>query len=269
MSNSIRGVGLNLRLEFIDEFLRTKPDVDFVEVILDNYHSDGPHHKKLEIVRRDYEVSFHCVGMNLAGTDDLNEKYFDKTNELINKFSPFQISDHLCFQAVDGNQLHDLLPFPLTSSFLDSTVSRVEKIQEMLKQEILIENLSYYVEFKNTEMKEYEFINMLTEKTGAKILFDLNNIWVNEKNLKLSANEYIENINWKSVSEIHLAGAEIFDGTYIDTHGEVVSDDVMELVRLNKDKLINLPVIYERDNNIPSLDKILEETTRIREVIRG
>lgn len=267
MPNKYKGVGINLRLEYIDEFLIERPDVDFVEIILDNYHSKGPHHRKLEKVREDYGISFHCVGMNIGGVDPINKKYLRKTRELIKRFSPFQVSDHLCFQSLDGISFHDLLPFPLTEEFLESTIKRVTEIQDHLDQQILIENLSYYTEYKESQMSEVDFINTLTSKCDAKILLDLNNIWVNEKNLKISSEVYLEKVNWKSVGEIHLAGAEKFGDIYVDTHGSEVDSEVLELCSRNKDKIKNIPVVYERDNNLPKLDELLKQRDIIKEVI--
>ena len=93
-----QGVGVTLRLDHIDTILETKPDLPYLEIITENWFSDGPHHKKLEKNREDYDVLFHCVGMNIGGVDPLSKSYFKKVVELKNKFQPKHISDHLCFQ---------------------------------------------------------------------------------------------------------------------------------------------------------------------------
>lgn len=268
-TKKVKGVGLNLRLDYIDEFLELKPSVPFIEVILDNWHSEGPHHKKLEKIRQDYEVSFHCVAMNIAGVDPVNSKYLLKTKELMDKFQPFQVSDHLSFQTMNGISFHDLLPFPFTKEVLENVSQRVLEIQENLKTSILIENLSYYTEFKESKMSEFDFLNKLVSKTDSKILFDLNNIWVNEKNLNINTMEYIDEINWDRVAEIHVAGPDIFDGIYVDTHGSNVHDEVIELIKKTAYQLKDLPVVYERDNNLPEFSEVLSEVNRVRGVING
>ncbi|OUR99659.1 hypothetical protein A9Q84_01150 [Halobacteriovorax marinus] len=268
-SKKIIGAGLNLRLDYIDEFLELMPEVPFVEVITDNWHSDGPHHKKLEKIRENYPVSFHCVSMNLAGVDPINSKYLLKTKELMDKFQPFQISDHLSFQTMDGVSFHDLLPFPFTDRTLENVSERVLQVQENLKTPILIENLSYYTEYKESHMSELVFLNKLIDKTDALILFDLNNIWVNEKNSIASTVDFVEQINWAKVAEVHVAGPDIFDGLYVDTHGSNVDDEVIELVKRASLYLKNLPVVYERDNNLPPFSEILSEVKKIEGAIHG
>jgi len=263
MNDKFSGVGINLRLDYIDEFLELKPKLDFVEVIADNWLSDGPHHRKLEKVREDYEVSFHCVGMNLCGSDDLNMSYLQEIKSLIDKFNPFQVSDHLSVQAVDGVYFHDLLPHPFSESIISETSVRIRRVQELLKRQILVENLSYYHQFEESQMSEVDFINSLCEKSDCHILLDLNNIWVNEKNFGLCADSFIQKIDKSRVREIHIAGAEMFDGVYIDTHGSNVNSDVQQLLKRTQLDLSHVPIIYERDNNLPPFADFLAHRKEI------
>ena len=264
LNNTYSGVGLNLRLEYIDEIIEQKPDIAFLEIIVDNWFSKGAHHKKLEIIRELYPISFHCVGLNIGGTDTLNQNYLKKLSELTKKYSPFQISDHLCFQNHKAYHMHDLLPFPLNNHSLSNTITRVNQIQDSLGQEILIENLSYYVEYKDSCIEEIDFLNRLSHESGCFQLLDLNNIWVNELNLNINTKNYLDKINWKYIKEVHIAGPEKIDGVHIDTHGSFPSEDVIKLLKDNKDHIKNLPLIYERDNNIPSLQTLLKELISIK-----
>jgi uncharacterized protein (UPF0276 family) len=266
VTKNLRGVGINLRLDYIDEFLEVKPSVPFVEVILDNYHSEGPHHKKLEKVRESYPVSFHCVGMNLGGTESINDFYLRRTKDLIDKFQPFQVSDHLCLQKFDKICFHDLLPFPLNEEGLSNVIERVNYIQDYLDSNLLIENLSYYCEYESSSLKEYEFLNEVTATTGASILLDLNNVWVNELNLSLSTSDYLENIDWSRVKEAHVAAPEKLNHLYVDTHGDIVQAPVIELMRVYKEKLQEIPVVYERDSNLPNFKEIIDEQIRLKGV---
>jgi uncharacterized protein len=261
------GVGINLRLEYIDELIQGPMTFPFLEVIAENWFIPGPHHKKLEYIRQSTPLTFHCVGMNIGGVDPIDHSYLDKIKELKNIYGPIHISDHLCFQKHKSINSHDLLPFPFNQQALNHCVLRVNQIQDYLGEEILIENLSYYVQFIENEMEEIDFINQLCQKTGANQLLDLNNIWVNQQNNISSLNYYIENIIWDKVKEVHLAGAELFDGQYIDTHGEVVHQDVLPLVSQWKNKLSGLPIVYERDAHILPLPETVKIVTSIQQAL--
>jgi uncharacterized protein (UPF0276 family) len=265
----LQGVGVTLRLDHIDAILDTKPKLPYLEIITENWFSDGPHHKKLEKLREDYNILFHCVGMNFGGLDSLDDNYFKKVKELSDKFQPYHISDHLCFQKHNNRYHHDLLPFPFNEESLVNISGRVNKAQELLERTLLIENLSYYVEFSSTDISEVDFINELLNRTNANMLLDLNNIWVNQKNLDLDCKDYLEKINWERVKEVHVAGPEILDGIYIDTHGTEVHEDVLKLIDEQREKLQNLPITYERDNNIPPLDELLNQVQILNERVYG
>jgi uncharacterized protein (UPF0276 family) len=268
-NKNIQGVGLNLRLETIDEFLEQKPNVSLLEVIVDNWLSPGAHHKKLEKIRMDYPISFHCVGMNIAGTDKVNDAYLRDIKKLKEKFEPIHISDHLCVTAHAKHQHHDLLPFPLNDAYLENTVERVSYIQDYLNETILLENLSYYVEYKSSHMSEIEFLEKLSNQTSCSYLLDLNNIWVNQQNLDTTVADYLKLVDWEKVKEVHVAGPEKVNGIYVDTHGTEIYPELLTIIESYRNHLKKVPVIYERDNNILELQDLILQKEKIKKAING
>jgi uncharacterized protein (UPF0276 family) len=254
-----QGVGINLRLDFIDEVIELKPKIPFLEIIVDNWLSVGPHHKKLEILRQDYQLSFHSVGMNLCGTDEINQKYLNQIKTLKEKYQPIHISDHLCVTANNNRQHHDLLPFPYTEEYLANTIERVNFIQDFFNETILVENLSFYLEFQSSQMSEIEFLNKLNKKTNCSNLLDLNNIWVNQKNLDLSVDDYLREVDWSNVKEIHLAGPELINGVFVDTHGSDIYPELMSSIIKHKGFIRSIPTLYERDNNFNGIEDLLNQ----------
>lgn len=249
--HTTQAVGFNLRPEWLDFVIREQPALGCLEIIVDNWLSPGPHHQKLEKVRQDYDLLFHCVGMNLGGEDPLDQKYFDELKSLIKCYEPLHISDHLCFQHHDGHYFHDLLPIPLNEESLIRCQERVEKVFSLLDKPLCIENLSYYVQYDNSTMGEGEFLSHLCKNTGAKVLLDLNNIWVNEQNLGLCYESFMSHLGDELIGEIHLAGPEKVDELYVDTHCGLVRDEVKHRYKQLVQKL-SVPVIYERDHHLPT-----------------
>lgn len=257
-------MGINLRPELLDEIIRKEPDFPFLEIIVDNWFSPGPHHQKLLKLRERYDLFFHCVGMNLGGIDPIDTGYLSKVKELSSIYNPIHISDHLCFQAVNNQHFHDLLPFPLNNESLREVESRILQVQDLLKVPILIENLSYYVEFQSSTMSEIEFINQLLQKTQAYLLFDINNIWVNQLNLGIPMSDYMDRLPWDRVKEIHIAGPERVKKLYIDTHASEPDHRTIDLLYKFRAHLTHIPIIYERDNKIPSLENLLKTALSVK-----
>lgn len=267
MSNQHKGVGLNLRLEYIDEIILVKPRVSVLEIIVENWFSEGPHHQKLEKLRADYDLSFHCVGMNIAGESSLNRAHIKKVKDLKDRYRPIHVSDHLCMTAHKGVQHHDLLPIPFNTKYLKNSIQRILEVQDLMGEEILLENLSYYIEYKESEMSEIDFFNEIFKETNSNLLLDLNNIWVNSKNLRIDLKKEIKKVDWQKVSEIHLAGPELRKGIFVDTHGSSIHSEVYHLLQEVKDEIQSIPIIYERDNNLVDLKSLMEEVRKIESVL--
>jgi uncharacterized protein (UPF0276 family) len=264
-------IGVNLRLEHIDDFIKKEPPVKYVEVIGDNWLSPGPHHRKLESVRENYGLYFHFLGMNIGGTDPIDQSYLKKIGDLINKFDPVHISDHLALEMVSGNYVHDLLPIPYNEKSLDNCVKKIFDTKEFLNLDrpYLIENLSYYVDYHSSDLCEAEFLNFLAKETDSKILLDLNNVNVNEKNLNIKSEDYLKKIDSQLVGEIHIAGAEQFDGILVDTHGSYPTDQTIDQLASHYFQYsLDTPVIYERDNNVQDFDDYISDVNKINQKVK-
>lgn len=262
-----QGVGVNLRLEYIDEILNTLPKgIDYFEIIPDNFLIPGPHHQKLDKLNSHYNLLFHCVNMNIGGVSKLNESYLAQIRELVQQYQPIYLSDHLALEEFDGVYFHDLLPLPYTNVSLDNVATRIDYLQNYFERELLIENLSVYDSFEN-DYTEVEFLNKLGELTGCKFLFDLNNIWVNELNGGEKALEVINQINTDLVKELHIAAPNLESSPYIDTHENIPTSEVFELLKYFLKVKPKVHITYERDANLPTYKKWLDELNYVIEKI--
>lgn len=255
-------IGIGLRECHIDEVLSCRPELPLLEVLADNY-IDLPENHELWINLRKiadlYPLDLHCVGMNIASIDELNYTYLAKIKKMANLLKPQSISDHLCWSAVENVRHHDLLPFPFNEETLTHTSKRIRKIQEELESSILVENVSTYIEFKNSEMSEAEFLNEVCLHSGCELLLDINNLYVNSFNHHFCPQIFMNAIPSKLVKRYHLAGFEADNDLLIDTHGANVSDQVWVLFDYALKSIGRRPAIIERDNNIPEFSGLMRE----------
>ena len=114
--------------------------------------------RALDRICERYPVVMHGVSLSIASTAPPNFEYLQGLKDLARRVEPKWISDHLCWTGVHGKNLHDLLPIPYTSEALDHVVSRVQLVQDFLGRAIVLENVSTYVQFNNSEMTEWEFL---------------------------------------------------------------------------------------------------------------
>ena len=177
------GFGLGLRHQHYDEILAGHPPIDWFEVISENYMVPGGQPlQTLERIRARYPVVMHGVSLSIASTAPPNFEYLQGLKDLAHRVEPKWVSDHLCWTGVHGKNLHDLLPIPYTEEALDHVVSRVQLVQDYLGRAIVLENVSTYVQFNNSEMTEWEFLAELSRRAGCWLLFDVNNVYVSAFN---------------------------------------------------------------------------------------
>jgi len=260
----ISGAGLSLRECHFSEVIEKSPPIPWFEILTDNFLNRAPSQLKgLERIRSDYPLVFHSVGMNLGSASPIDKSYLKKIKALAERFKPEWISDHLCWTEVGGRFHHDLLPLPYTSETISHITDRIERVQNFLGQEILIENISSYVGFKESEMNEWDFLKEVSAQSGAFLLLDVNNIYVNSVNHGFKPQEYLNNIPKHRVRQMHLAGFEKHHEALIDTHGDAVAPAVWKLYEEALELFRSVPTCLERDGNIPSFDDLLKEVQMI------
>ena len=251
--------GIGLRAPHYCEVLEKLPKLGWVEVHNENFFGGGAALQTLLKVRDHYPVSLHGVGMGLASTAPLDQAHLSELYRLCDAVQPAAVSEHLCWNSVpdmtiNGSMaINDLLPFPYTQEALFHVARRVDQVQEKLGCRLLVENLSSYLSFTHSEMSEGEFLSELSQRTGCAILFDVNNLYVNARNLGVDAKAFIQTLPAKAVAEYHLAGHSIRDGCLVDTHSTQVCAEVWELYEFALQHIGPRPTLIEWDSDIPVL----------------
>jgi uncharacterized protein len=259
--------GIGLRAAHYQQVLDTRPDLGWVEVHSENFFGGGaPLHTLLQ-VRQNYAVSLHGVGLGLASPDALDAQHLNSLRRLCDIAQPAQVSEHLSWNSVNGQVINDLLPFPYTQQALMLVAARVQQVQETLGRQLLMENLSSYVRFAQSEMSEGEFLAELVQKTGCGILFDVENLYVNAQNLGVDAAAFMRSIPAHAVQEYHLAGFSNHDGCLVDTHDHAVCDAVWDLYQTALQLIGSRPTLIEWDSNIPALSVLQNEAAKAQRLM--
>jgi len=259
------GFGLGLRVDHYEAILADRPAIDWFEVLTENYLVPGG--KPLDYlmrIRERYRVAMHGVSMSIGSTAPLDRSYLTKVKALAARVEPEWISDHLCWTGVGGHNMHDLLPLPYTEEALANVVERVRTVQDMLGRRILLENVSSYVSYHDSQLTEWDFLREIAERADCLILLDVNNIYVSSVNHEFAPLEYLNAIPIERVQQFHLAGHENH-GTYlVDTHDHPVPDPVWELYCAAVQRFGNVSTMIERDANIPPLEELCAELDAAR-----
>jgi uncharacterized protein (UPF0276 family) len=257
------GTGVGLRAPHYRDFLEQRPRVGWLEVHTENYlDCSGWDWHVLQELRRDYPFSLHGVGLGLGSARGFSEEHLERVRALVERVEPVLVSEHLSWGAVHDRNLNDLLPITLNDAALNLLCERVERVQQVLRRRILLENVSSYLRFHADSMSEAEFMAALARRTGCSLLLDVNNLYVNQCNHGEDALAAIAAIAPGSVGEIHLAGHLVTLDAVVDHHGATVAPQVWTLYQAALARFGRLPTLIEWDTDIPPLEVLLDEARK-------
>ncbi len=262
-------IGIGFRKDFAKDFLSSsilKPD--FIEVAPENWIGIGGFwKKKLYEALEKYPLYTHGLSLSIGSPDELDFELLKAIKNFLTETGAEMYSEHLSYSKCDNAHLYDLLPVPFTADAVMHISKRIQTIQDFLERKLAIEIVSYYSPVA-AEMSEVEFINAILKEADCDLLLDVNNIYVNGFNHSYDPYAFISQLPLERAAYIHMAGHDqVSETLIIDTHGEAIIDPVYDLFeytmnRVNRD----VPVLLERDFNIPQLPELQTELERLKAI---
>jgi len=268
MSHPLRyNCGLGLRSEFIQEVEKNDFKPSWFEVTPENWLSINIKHRQaFEKIVSEYDIAAHGLSLSIGSNTPLDMQHLKNIKTFLDDYEIRYYSEHLSFCSLDDKQLYELLPLPMTNDMVNYLVDRIDAVQNFLGRSLILENASYYY-MPYAEMNEADFINEVMQKSGAKLLLDINNVYVNSHNHHFNPKKFLDDIDYKHISYMHIAGhLEVSDELYIDTHGEDVKDEVWDLLSYVKEGGVDKPILLERDNDVPNYKSMLQEYKKMQAI---
>lgn len=272
MSPAVTGIGLGLRHDLaIELFERKPPAVSWLEIHPENYLARGGRYQEmLQTARERWPVVTHGLSTCLGAVEPFDSDYLGELRAFLHDLEVPWHSEHLCLGGVDQRFFHDLLPLPFTEEAAQLASRRLIEARDAIDTPLALENVSYYAPQRDDGLAEADFVIEVLERADAKLLLDVNNIYVNSRNFGFDPRAYVDKIPVERVVQVHIAGHLVRqDGLRIDTHGEPIPDDVYSLLDYALRKVGPVPVLLERDNDIPPLDDLLAEIERLSTIYRS
>jgi uncharacterized protein (UPF0276 family) len=243
------------------------PSVDWLEIISENFMVPGGQPLVwLDRLRARYPMAMHGVALSIGSTDGLDATYLRRLRALADRVEPMWVSDHLCWTGAQGRNAHDLLPLPYTEEALRLVTCHVRRVQDVLGRRLVLENVSSYLEYRSSQMTEWEFLRELCIAADCLLLLDVNNVHVSSVNHGFDAAAFLEGIPADRVQQIHLAGHEDAGDCLIDTHDHPIAAPVWDLYRIACRRFGTVATMIERDDRIPPLRELTAELDAARAI---
>lgn len=268
--------GIGLRIPHHARVMEQGHAADWLEVHPENYMASGSAAHELDIIRCNHALSLHAVGLSLGSADGVCDEHLTRLSQLIERYAPDLVSDHLSWSSIEGVNFPDLLPLPYTEEALSVMTRNLERAQTRLKRTLLVENPSTYFQVSLSSMSEPEFMGELVRRSGCSVLLDINNIYVSARNHgadpQARLRTYLDAIPADAVEEIHLAGhciQRLDNGRdlRIDDHGSQVSAGVWWLYQTTIAAIGPRPTLIEWDTDLPALEVLQAEAGKAQAVL--
>ena len=259
-----QGFGLGLRYSFLEEVRPLEGGPSWFEIAPENWIGRGGYFRRqLERIRKDFPLVCHGLSLSIGSPDPLNMEFLKKVKDFLKEFEIDVYSEHISFCSIGGEYVYDLLPVPFTEEMVIHISRRVREVQDYLGRPLILENITYYYRPKG-DLEEWEFINAVLEESGAFLLLDVNNVYVNSVNHGYDPYLFLDRVRTDRVAYIHVAGHERFGRILIDTHGDKVKKDVEDLLIYALSKTGEVPVLLERDTRVPDYMDLVRELGELK-----
>jgi uncharacterized protein len=267
--------GVGFKHTHLDAILADDDPVGFLEVHAENYMGDGGFpHRALERIRQDFPVSLHGVCMSIGGPQPLSIDHLTRFRDLVQRYEPGLVSEHLAWSTHDDVFMNDLLPLPYTDETLSHVCEHIDRMQDFIGRQMLLENPSTYVVFENSTMSETDFIREIVRRTGSGLLLDVNNVFVSATNHGYSPLSYLMDYPLEHVGEIHLAGHAVQEDDegetlLIDSHDAPVADAVWDLYEIVVKQTGPIPTLVEWDSDLPDWPVLKSEAVAAERILEN
>jgi uncharacterized protein len=212
----------------------------------------------------------HGIGLSIGTDEPLDFAYLDKVADVLDRLGAPAYSEHLAFTRVPGRDLANLLPLPRTEEVAESIIAKVRQVQSCVALPFVLENITYFFDWPDSKLSDAEFLNLICRETGAQLLLDIENLYLNSRNHGFDPFEFLDALPSGLVQEVHMAGGVTIREDFLDrpcladSHSHPIPDATLDLLEYALVRQAPENIILERDDRLDAGEEILDDLVRIR-----
>ena len=215
-------------------------------------------------------LNAHGVGLSIGTDAPLDYRYLDAVANVVERLHAPTYSEHLAFTRVPGRDLANLLPLPRTEAVAEMVVAKVRAVMSRIPVPFLLENISYVFEWPDSRLSDAAFLSLICGETGAGLLLDVENLYLNATNHGLDAFGFLNDLSTGLVREVHMAGGTVVRDPRLakpflaDSHSHPIPAEALDLLDYALARHAPATIVLERDDRLEAVDEILGDVERIR-----
>ncbi len=262
------GVGLGYRQVLDEGIFAFKEEIDFLEIITEQYIHNMNNRDRLERICEQFQVIPHGVSLSIGSMAPLDRDYLRAVKQICDLTKAPYYSEHLCMTSAPGIETGHLSPLWFTEETLHNAIRNVSEVQEYLGKPLILENVTYLFEIPNSHMSQMEFFQRLVSATGCGVLLDATNVFINALNHHFDPVAFLDEMPLDHVVQVHLAGGYWKHGTFVDGHSELVQEESWDVFKALVARCQVKGVIFEHDDNFPEMLLLVEQIRRAKKILQ-
>jgi len=270
MARMRSAVGIGYRAAIGDWTRENLDHFELLEITIDHCMPRGnPAQAAIFDLVDQLPLTAHGIGLSIGTDVPLDMRYLDEVAAVVDCLKAPAYSEHLAFTRVPSRDLANLLPLPQTEAVAESIIEKVRIVRSRIDVPFLLENITYLFTWPDSDLTDAEFLNLICRETGAGLLLDVENLFLNSRNHGFDPYEFFDALPSGLVQEVHMAGGQIVDEAFMgrpflaDSHAYPVPDEALKLLDRVLERHTPSAIVLERDDRLDATDEILNDVTRI------
>jgi uncharacterized protein (UPF0276 family) len=264
----LSGVGLGWRRP-LAHFIAQDTSPGFVEVLAEHLDARGPVPEDLLRLReRGVPLVLHAVSLGLGSAEPPEPKRLATLARLAERLGAVCISEHLAFVRAGGVESGHLLPVPRNEEALEILTENIRLAEAALPVPLAVENVASLFEWPEPAFTEAEWLARVVERTGARVLLDVANLYAHTLNHGTDAGAVLAAVPRERLAYVHMAGGVSREGLYHDTHAHALPPGPLELLEALVERVGPVPVMLERDDHFPPPAQLRAELEALGAAVR-
>lgn len=264
------GVGLGFRPQFKTEVFLNQSKIDFLEITSDHYiASPAKKFEELELLAEHFPLIPHSLELSLGSAEGIDEEYLAKLADVVAIANPAWFSDHICFTRSGGVKIGHLAPVPFTDEALGVFVRNIERVRKRIDVPLILENITYNIDYPWNEMSESKFIRRLLDESDCGLLLDITNLYINAVNRGVDWRVALDDLPIDRVVQLHFVGSHRHADRLIDAHADATEAEIWNVFNEVNVRCDIKGAILERDEKFPEFSELISELETAREIVNS
>jgi uncharacterized protein (UPF0276 family) len=256
------GVGVGYRGRNREQILQNQPDIDFVEIVADDYLFATPEKRaELEHLTEHFTIIPQTLNLSLGSAEGVSEAYLKVVSELLHQLRPPWWSEHIGYTHAGGVELGRPAPLPFTREAVDVVARNMITVRRRIAAPLILESVDHAFDLPGAEMSETEFIREVLGWCGCGMQLDVDELYHHTVHRGRDPFEVVAKLPLDRVVQVHL-----HEEGQRNTTGGTESREIWKLLDA---VLTHAPVrgiVIEQNDKFSSVEGLLDRVARAREL---